>query len=87
MGIKVRSSILSVILMQDVYTNSVDKSTEITSNWVNRSIQRKTNSGSILDINASYKEVMMNLYLVQTSHLLIFIQWSILISQLIISKK
>ena len=56
--LKVRSSILcSDFNARYFYTNSVyDKSTEITSNWVNRAqLQRKTNSGSILDINASYK--------------------------------
>ena len=56
--LKVRSSILSSDFnARYFYTNSVyDKSTEITSNWVNRAqLQRKTNSGSILDINASYK--------------------------------
>ena len=56
--LKVRSSILyGDFNARYFYTNSVyDKSTEITSNWVNRAqLQRKTNSGSILDINASYK--------------------------------
>ena len=56
--LKVRSSILSSDFnARYFYTNSeYDKSTEITTNWFNRvQIQRKTNSGSILDINASYK--------------------------------
>ena len=56
--LKVRSSILSSDFnARYFYTNSTfDKSTEITSNWFNRvQLQRKTNSGSILDINASYK--------------------------------
>ena len=56
--LKVRSSILSSDFnARYFYTNSVyDKSTEITTNWFNRvQLQRKTNSGSILDINASYK--------------------------------
>lgn len=55
---KARSSILySDFNARYFYTNSVyDKSTEITTNWFNRvQFQRKTNSGSILDINASYK--------------------------------
>lgn len=57
--LKVRSSILySDFNARYFYTNSVyDKSTEITTNWFNRlQILRKTNSGSILDINASYKK-------------------------------
>jgi iron complex outermembrane receptor protein len=56
--LKVRSSILSSDFnARYFYTNSeLDKSTEITSNWFNRvQLQRKSNSGSILDINASYK--------------------------------
>ena len=56
--LKVRSSILySDFNARYFYTNSeLDKSTEITSNWFNRvQLQRKSNSGSILDINASYK--------------------------------
>ena len=56
--LKVRSSILtSDFNARYFYTNGIfDKSTEITSNWFNRvQLQRKTNSGSILDINASYK--------------------------------
>ena len=56
--LKVRSSILySDFNARYFYTNSeYDKSTEITTNWFNRiQLQRKTNSGSILDINASYK--------------------------------
>lgn len=57
--LKVRSSILySDFNARYFYTNSVyDKSTEITTNWFNRlQLLRKTNSGSILDINASYKK-------------------------------
>ena len=57
--LKVRSSILySDFNARYFYTNSVyDKSTEITTNWFNRlQLQRKTNSGSILGINASYKK-------------------------------
>ena len=56
--LKVRSSILySDFNARYFYSNSeYDKSTEITTNWFNRiQLQRKTNSGSILDINASYK--------------------------------
>lgn len=57
--LKVRSSILySDFNARYFYTNSVyDKSTEITTNWFNRlQLLRKTNSGSILGINASYKK-------------------------------
>ena len=56
--LKVRSSILSSDFNARYFytTNTFDKSTEITSNWFNRvQLQRKSNSGSILDINASYK--------------------------------
>ena len=56
--IKFRSSILSSDFNARYFytTNTFDKSTEITSNWFNRvQFQRKTNLGSTLDINASYK--------------------------------
>jgi len=56
--LKVRSSILSSNFNARYFytTNTFDKSTEITSNWFNRvQLQRKSNSGSILDINASFK--------------------------------
>jgi len=56
--LKVRSSILSSDFNARYFytTNTFDKSTEITSNWFNRvQLKRKSNSGSILDINASYK--------------------------------
>ena len=56
--IKFRSSILSSDFNSRYFytTNTFDKSTEITSNWFNRvQFQRKTNLGSTVDINASYK--------------------------------
>jgi iron complex outermembrane receptor protein len=56
--LKVRSSILSSDFNARYFYTSYrsDKSTEITSNWFNRvQIQRKTSTGSLLDINASYK--------------------------------
>jgi len=56
--LKVRSSILySDFNARYFYTSYLsDKSTEITSNWFNRvQLQRKTSTGSLLDINASYK--------------------------------
>jgi iron complex outermembrane receptor protein len=56
--LKVRSSILySDFNARYFYTSyPSDKSTEITSNWFNRvQLQRKTSTGTLLDINASYK--------------------------------
>lgn len=56
--LKVRSSILSSDFNARYFYTSYlsDKSTEITSNWFNRvQLQRKTSTGSLLDINASYK--------------------------------
>jgi len=56
--LKVRSSILSSDFNARYFytTSTYDKSTEITSNWFNRiQLQRKTSTGSLLDINASYK--------------------------------
>jgi iron complex outermembrane receptor protein len=56
--LKVRSSILSSDFNARYFYTSYlsDKSTEITSNWFNRvQFQRKTSTGSLLDINASYK--------------------------------
>ena len=56
--LKVRSSILySDFNARYFYTSYLsDKSTEMTSNWFNRAqLQRKTSTGSLLDINASYK--------------------------------
>ena len=56
--LKVRSSILySDFNARYFYTSyPSDKSTEITSNWFNRvQLQRKTSTGALLDINASYK--------------------------------
>lgn len=55
---KFRSSILSSDFNARYFYTSYlsDKSTEITSNWFNRvQLQRKTSTGSLLDINASYK--------------------------------
>ena len=56
--LKVRSSILySDFNARYFYTSYLsDKSTEMTSNWFNRAqLQRKTSTGSLLDINATYK--------------------------------
>ena len=56
--LKFRSSILSSDFNARYFYTSYasDKSTEITSNWFNRvQLLRKTEKGSILDINASYK--------------------------------
>ena len=56
--LKVRSSILSSDFNARYFYTSYfsDKSTEITSNWFNRAqFLRKTSTGSLLDINASYK--------------------------------
>ena len=56
--LKVRSSILSSDFNARYFYTSYlsDKSTEMTSNWFNRiQLQRKTSTGSLLDINASYK--------------------------------
>ena len=56
--LKFRSSILSIDFNARYFYTSYasDKSTEITSNWFNRvQLLRKTEKGSILDINASYK--------------------------------
>ena len=56
--LKVRSSILSSDFNARYFYTSYlsDKSTEITSNWFNRvQLLRKTSTGSLLDINASYK--------------------------------
>ena len=55
---KFRSSLLSSDFNARYFysNNENDKSTEITSNWFNRiQLQRKTSTGSLLDINASYK--------------------------------
>ena len=56
--LKVRSSILSSDFNARYFYTSYasDKSTELTSNWFNRvQLLRKTERGSLLDINASYK--------------------------------
>ena len=56
--LKVRSSILSSDFNARYFYTSYlsDKSTEMTSNWFNRAqLQRKTSTGSLLDINATYK--------------------------------
>lgn len=56
--LKVRSSILSSDFNARYFYTSYlsDKSTEITSNWFNRvQLLRKSSTGSLLDINASYK--------------------------------
>ena len=56
--LKVRSSILSSDFNARYFYTSYlsDKSTEITSNWFNSiQFQRKTSTGSLLDINATYK--------------------------------
>lgn len=68
--LKVRSSILSSDFNARYFYTSYpsDKSTEITSNWFNRvQIQRKTSSGSLLDINASYKRSTDNFLYSPTS--------------------
>ena len=56
--LKFRSSLLSSDFNARYFYTSYasDKSTEITSNWFNRvQLLRKTEKGSILDVNASYK--------------------------------
>tara|TARA_B100001094_G_C18188800_1_gene805714 strand:+ start:2573 stop:4504 length:1932 start_codon:yes stop_codon:yes gene_type:complete len=68
--LKFRSSILSSDFNARYFYTSYpsDKSTEITSNWFNRvQIQRKTLSGSLLDINASYKRSTDNFLYSPTS--------------------